>query len=206
MTVPVTAPDTIGKYELYRVVTDFDALHEGFRDRVEELQITRIETDAAGHLQPGYSAKLLCNPPIKSFGRSSLPGMLRATGMALVLVIDDERFAPVKERLSQRKRPVRAMVRRVKPKWLFSGQKAVKCGKKRWEGVPAEARTNQMKRVRTRKKDRNQVERERIAAKRAADPAYRERERVMVRKRMAKLRATPGYVRPDSAAARKAKR
>lgn len=143
-------PDDIekaGKYELYRVVTDFDALHEGFRDRVEELQITRLETDAAGQLQPGYSAKLLCNPPIRSFGKDSLPGMLKATGMALVLVIDDERFAPVKERLSLRKRPLRSMVRRVRPKWLFTSQKASRNGKKRWANVPEEKRKKIMKKL-----------------------------------------------------------
>lgn len=50
---------------------------------------------------------------------------------------------------------------------------------------------------------RNKRERDRIRAKRAADPAYRKRERAMLRIRMRKLRATPGYVRPDSAAARK---
>lgn len=46
----------------------------------------------------------------------------------------------------------------------------------------------------------------RIRNIRAADPAYRERERKMLRERMAELRATPGYVRPDSAAARKGRR
>lgn len=44
---------------------------------------------------------------------------------------------------------------------------------------------------------RHKRERERIAAKRAADPSYCERERDMVRERMRVLRAAPGYVRPD---------
>lgn len=35
--------------------------------------------------------------------------------------------------------------------------------------------------------------------KRAADPVYRELERYAVRKRVRRLRATPGYVRPDRA-------
>jgi hypothetical protein len=135
------------RYELYRVITDMDALHEGFRDRVEELQATRLEIDAAGKLQPGYSAKLLCDPPIKSFGRESLPRMLKATGMALVLVIDDQRFAITKAQLAKRKRPNRAIVRRVIPKWLFKPEKAREMGKKRWLGVSDAERTRIMKRV-----------------------------------------------------------
>lgn len=51
--------------------------------------------------------------------------------------------------------------------------------------------------------DRNKRERERIRARRSKEPAYRERERKMLRERMRKLRATPGYVRPDCKAARK---
>jgi hypothetical protein len=155
MTAPVRAMEVVtageieklGQYELYRVVTDLDALHEGFRDRVEELQITRLETDAAGQLQPGYSAKLLCNPPIRSFGRDSLPGMLKATGMALVLVIDDARFAPVKARLALRKRPLRSMVRKARPKWLFTSQKASKNGKKWWSGLTEAQRKRTIKKL-----------------------------------------------------------
>jgi hypothetical protein len=143
----MTAPVRAMSYELYRVITDWDALHEGFRDRVEDLRITRLETDAAGQLQPGYSAKLLCDPPMRSFGQKSLEGMLKGTGMALVLVIDDERFAPIKEGLSQRKRPLRAMVRRARPKWLFTSQKGSKNGKKRWEGVPEEQRKKIMRKL-----------------------------------------------------------
>lgn len=159
-----TPPDLIAdRYELYRVVTDLDALHEAFRDRVEDLQITRIEVDAAGALQPGYSSKLLCNPPMKTFGRESLPRMLKGTGMALVLVIDDERFAPIKERLAKRRRPVRAIARRVTPKWLFKPANASQMGKKRWEGVSDAKKARIMKRVskaaaRARRKARKSAE------------------------------------------------
>jgi len=135
------------RYELYRVVTDMDALHEAFRDRAEDLQTTRLELDAAGELQPGYSAKLLCNPPMKSFGRQSLPGMLKATGMVLVLVVDDERFAPIKEQLGRRKRPMRSIVRMKRPRWLLTPQKASKISKNRWENVPPEIRKKMMKKL-----------------------------------------------------------
>lgn len=135
------------RYELYRVVTDMDALHEAFRDRVEDLQVTQLSVDQAGGLQNGYSGKLLCNPPIKSFGRESLPRMLKATGMALILVIDDERFAEVKEQLGQRKRPMRSIVRIKRPKWLFNPEKATKSSRKRWQAVPEAKRKKMMRKI-----------------------------------------------------------
>lgn len=139
--------EMLEKYELYRVISDWDALHEGFRDRVDELEITRTEVDAAGKLQPGYASKILCDPPMRSFGRESLPRMLRATGMALVLVIDDERFAPVKERLSRRKRPLRSIVRKAKPAWLFTRDRAREISTNRWKDVPPDIRRKMMKKA-----------------------------------------------------------
>lgn len=154
--------ERLGQYELYRVVTDWDALHEGFRDRVDDLRITRLEIDAAGKLQPGYSAKLLCDPPMRTFGRESLEKMLKATGMALVFVLDDARFAPVKERLTARKRPLRSMVRRVRPKWLFNSQKASKNGKKWWSSLTEAQRKRAIKKL-GRARDRARSRRKRRA-------------------------------------------
>lgn len=108
------------KYEVFRVVTDMEALHEAFRDRVEDLQVTRIAVDVAGRLTPGYSSKLLCEPPMKLLGLTSLPRMLKATGMALVLVIDDERFAPLKAKMAKRKRIVPPNGSIKKPAWLIT--------------------------------------------------------------------------------------
>lgn len=136
------------RYELYRVITDWDALHEGFRDRVEELEITRVEIDLAGNMTPGYSAKLLCDPPIKSFGRASLPRMLKATKMVLLLAINDERFKPVREQLAKRKRPSRSIVRRIPAKWLMTSQKATEMSRNRWSGISPQQRSKIMKKVR----------------------------------------------------------
>ena len=89
---------------IYRVVTDFEALHEMLRDRIEDLNVSRLSIDEAGGFTPGYSAKLLCNPPMRMLSRESLGRMLAATGMVLIGVVDDERFARVKSTLVQRKR------------------------------------------------------------------------------------------------------
>lgn len=122
----MNAVERIDQYEVYRIVTDYEALHEGFRDRVDDLEVTRQEIDAAGNLLPGYAGKLLCSPPIKNLGLVSLGKMLKATGMALVLVIDDERFAPVKAQMSKRQRPMRTNVSIKPPHWLISKETASK--------------------------------------------------------------------------------
>jgi hypothetical protein len=62
----------------------------------------------AGELPRGYAAKLLCKSQkrvVKALGPHSLGKMLKGTGMALVLVVDDERFAATKEQLAMRKKP-----------------------------------------------------------------------------------------------------
>jgi hypothetical protein len=89
---------------IYRVILDYEALHEMFRDRVEDLNTSRDSIDVAGKFTPGYAAKLLCNPPMRMLSRESLGKMLDATGMVLVAVVDDERFATVKSTLAVRKR------------------------------------------------------------------------------------------------------
>lgn len=89
---------------IYRVILDYEALHEMFRDRVEDLNTSRDSIDVAGKFTPGYAAKLLCNPPMRMLSRESLGKMLDATGMVLVAVVDDIRFAAVKSTLAVRKR------------------------------------------------------------------------------------------------------
>lgn len=137
------APDLIdGRLEVYRVATDYEAICDVFRDRVEDLQATRLGVDAAGHFALGHASTLLCKPQIKGYGPESLTKMLKATGMALVFVIDDERFAAVKERLGRRERPVRQQTNAssTRPTWLFKRKKATEYGKKRWAVLSEEKR------------------------------------------------------------------
>jgi hypothetical protein len=93
--------------EAYRIAEDYEALCEAFSDRVEDLQATRLGVDAAGRFAGGHASTLLCNPQIKHYGPTSLKKMLEATGLVMVLAIDNERFAKVKERLGRRQRPLR---------------------------------------------------------------------------------------------------
>src|SRR5258706_4650176 len=109
-----------GRFEIYRVVTDYEGLHDAFVDRVEDLNVPRLEIDAVGKLQPGYSAKVLCDPPIKNLGPNTLGGMLRATGLALIVVLDDERFAPLKATMTKRERSVPPNGSMRRPAWLIT--------------------------------------------------------------------------------------
>lgn len=122
------------KYEIYRIVSDYEALVEAFRDRVEDLDTTHKQIDFAGNMLGGYSSKILSNPPIKTLGKVSMGKMLKATGMMLVLVIDDERFAPVKAMMEKRRRPLRkpAIAGSIRPSWLFTAEKAREMGSKRF--------------------------------------------------------------------------
>jgi hypothetical protein len=103
-------------YELYRVILDYEALQDGFADRIDDLNTTLEQIEMAGDMARGNAQKLLTKNPGKSwdshkaggkrtFGWESLGKMLKGTGLALVLVVDDERFAPLKEQLAPRKRP-----------------------------------------------------------------------------------------------------
>lgn len=126
--------DTIdGKYEIFRVALDYEALHEAFVDRVEDLNVPRLAIDVAGKLAAGHASCLLSTPPTKLFGKESLGKMLKATGMALVLVIDDERFAPIKAKMAKRRRIDKpAIAGSKRPAWLFRKDKAREMGKRRF--------------------------------------------------------------------------
>lgn len=84
--------------DIYRVVTDMEALHEAFRDRVEDMDVSRLELDAAAGFTPGYASKLLCDPPIKYIGKNSLAKMLKGTGLAIALVVNDGKLPKAERR------------------------------------------------------------------------------------------------------------
>jgi hypothetical protein len=130
------------RYELYRVITDYEALQDGFLDRIDDLGTTLEQIEMAGEMARGQLQKALTKNPGKAiarprdhrhasnqrrFGWESLGKALKGTGLALVLVVDDERFAPVKETLTKRKRPRRADDRKhTKPAWLITPAKSRK--------------------------------------------------------------------------------
>lgn len=125
----MTTPD---QYELYRVILDYEALQDGFLDRIDDLNTTM---GAIPDFADGAVQKLLTKNPGKAinrprdsrsasakrtFGWESLGKMLKGTGLALVLVVDDGRFAPVKEQLAKRRRRMLPNGSIKRPAWLIT--------------------------------------------------------------------------------------
>lgn len=170
MTAPIAVPNsgeiiavvrtpTSAPYELYRVITDYEALQDGFLDRIDDLDTTLEQIDLAGDLAKGNAQKLLnkgnsvrgwdrTRRDKRILGWESLSKMLKGTGLALVLVVDDERFAPIKEQLGKRKRPrQQANASSAPAPWLFCKDKAREMGKKRWSGMTPEKRKKMMRKA-----------------------------------------------------------
>lgn len=149
MTAP--APAMIDdRFEVFRIVTNYEALQEGFADRIDDLGTPFTEIDAAGGMTRGNVQKLLSKSDAKwarEFGWKTLGAMLAGTGLALALIVDDARFAPVRERLAKRKRRDKpAIAGSVRPTWLFKRKKAREMGKRRFALMsPAELKRHQRK-------------------------------------------------------------
>jgi hypothetical protein len=81
------------------VVRSTADLHEVFRQRVVELEISLETIDAIAGLPTRYSAKLLSLDPKKHFGAISFEALLGALGLMLIVVEDAEALARVQRRL-----------------------------------------------------------------------------------------------------------
>jgi hypothetical protein len=108
----------IDEIELFAVVDNYAALQDGFADRIEDLNVTLTEIDAAAGMTRGQVQRLLqkldaddfrpsATRHCSQFARKTLGQTLKGTGLALALIVDDERFAPVKAKMVQRARPSR---------------------------------------------------------------------------------------------------
>lgn len=123
-------------FEPYRVILDYEALEDMFLDRIEDLNTTFTQIDDAAGLTRGETQKLLSKSRerwARTLGITSMGKMLKGTGIVLVAVIDDERFAAIKAELTARKRPRKpAIAGSTRPTWLFGKKKAREMGKKRF--------------------------------------------------------------------------
>lgn len=87
-------------------VRSYEELHAAMRARAAELEVTRETIDAVSGLQSGYAGKVLAPKPMKRLGPTTLPLMLGALGLALVVVEDEIALAKVAPQLTKRRRPV----------------------------------------------------------------------------------------------------
>jgi hypothetical protein len=131
------------RYELYRVISDYEALQDGFLDRIDDLDttISGIPGFADGVVQkllsknPGKSRDTHVAAGQRKFGWKSLGEMLKATGLALVLIVDDERFAEQKAQLAKRRRKMPPIAGMKRPAWLFTKKTSREMGKKRFASM-----------------------------------------------------------------------
>ena len=101
LTIAMLPPGT-----LFRIVTDLEALKEAFADRIAALDVPLTEIDEAGGMTRGNMQKLLSDSGAKwarEFGWKSLGKALQGTGLALAVIIDDERFSSIKAQMQKRK-------------------------------------------------------------------------------------------------------
>ena len=85
-------------------IETLQGLHAALRDRAEALGWTREVIGEAAGLTSGYAGKLLSPTPQKSLGEVSMPAVLGALGVRLVLVVDPD-AKPLLARLPRRQRP-----------------------------------------------------------------------------------------------------
>ena len=90
-----------------RLIRSIDDLVAAVRARRDELNIPHELIDHLAGFQSGYTSKLLAPEPMKGLGPMSLPGLLGALGVALVLVEDSAQADRVRDKWIPRKRPQR---------------------------------------------------------------------------------------------------
>jgi hypothetical protein len=85
-----------------RMISDYNEFIAAVRERVDEIDISRLELDYQAGLTPGHSGKLLGRSLTKGFGKLSLGPVLGAIGCKLLLVEDTEQTARIRKRAKPR--------------------------------------------------------------------------------------------------------
>jgi hypothetical protein len=111
-------------------VASYSDLHRLLRGRANELGLSRESLDAVSGLQPGYSAKLLSPRPQKRLGVTSLPLLLEALAVRLILVADDEKAADLHKRITLHPRKASAVRNAVVHIQQFTRRRFQKMGRK----------------------------------------------------------------------------
>ena len=83
----------------------YAGLLDVIRARVAELGITHETLDTIAGLPAGYASKLLCNPPKRRLGPTTMFNVLEALGLKSSFFEDPETLARVRSRLTKRRRP-----------------------------------------------------------------------------------------------------
>jgi hypothetical protein len=85
------------------VVRTMADLQFALREYAEQLGMSREMIDERAGLQNGYAAKLLTNPSLKGLGAVTLPLVLEALGLVLVLTPVDAELERITASLTKRR-------------------------------------------------------------------------------------------------------
>lgn len=77
------------------IARSYDDLHRIMRARADELEVSRLVLDETAGITAGHSSKLLAPRPMRRLGAVTMPAMLGALGLALVVVEDPEALARI---------------------------------------------------------------------------------------------------------------
>jgi hypothetical protein len=83
-------------------IRGLEELRCALRQRAEALGISRITLDEVSGMTPGYAAKVLAPQSMKQIGKVSLPLLLGALGVKLILAEDPVALERVRSRLTPR--------------------------------------------------------------------------------------------------------
>src|SRR5262249_38293253 len=84
------------------VVDDLGAAQRALRERAELMDLSREAIDELAGLPKGYTAKVLCEPPVRTLGPVSMFPLAGALGYAIAFVEDEQRKARI-SKVSKRK-------------------------------------------------------------------------------------------------------
>jgi hypothetical protein len=125
-------------------------LRLALRDRAEALNISRETLDAAAGLAAGHASKILAPRPLKRIGGTTLPLLLGALGLQLVLIEDRKALGRIASRLEPRE--VRVGVRSLR--WGKAGIEVSKRWVKRIAAEGGRARARSLSPAKRRKSAR----------------------------------------------------
>jgi hypothetical protein len=121
---------------------DYDELVAVIRRRKDALQLSDAVVDELGGLAVGHTSKLLGSVPVKTLARVSLPALLGALAIKIVIMVDDEQAARIRRRWQRKAtvmdHPPVMTLRQARP--IIRERDARKAAMARWKGKTPEER------------------------------------------------------------------
>jgi hypothetical protein len=100
---PVPAQAPVPTLQPLAIARGYEAIRAGIAAWCQAERISRMELDARARLTDGHAGKILSPRATKKLGRRTFGAVLHATGLALVLVRDDEALALIEQQLAASK-------------------------------------------------------------------------------------------------------